>query len=127
MESKPILLKILDVVTVAFGIRNLPDRGANIREVLRVLRPGGRYVILEFSRPPFCLFRALYHAYLREVIPAIGGRLAGDRESFRYLSDSILRFPTQPELAAELRGAGFDAVSWENVTGGIVAIHTAVK
>ncbi len=117
-----------DVVTVAFGVRNLPDRAANFREVHRVLKPGGRYVILEFSRPPFGPWRGVYHFYLRTVIPALGGRLSGgDRESFQYLNDSILRFPDQPSLAAELRSAGFAAIDWTNHTGGIVAIHTAVK
>jgi len=116
-----------DAVTVAFGVRNLPDRAANFREVKRVLRPGGRYVVLEFSRPPSAPFRALYHFYLRHVIPMIGGALTKDRESFEYLNDSILQFPTQAQLAAELRNAGFSAISWENRTGGIVAIHVAVK
>ncbi len=117
-----------DVVTVAFGVRNLPDRGANFHEVHRVLRPGGRYVILEFSRPPFGPWRGLYHFYLRTVIPTLGGALSGgDRESFQYLNDSILRFPDQPALAAELRAAGFSAIDWSDHTGGIVAIHTSIK
>lgn len=117
-----------DVVTVAFGVRNLPDRSANFGEVHRVLKPGGRYVILEFSRPPFGPWRGVYHFYLRTVIPALGGTLSGgDRESFQYLNDSILRFPDQPSLAAELRAAGFAAIDWSNHTGGIVAVHTAVK
>jgi len=116
-----------DVVTVAFGVRNFPERDRNFAEVLRVLKPGGRYVILEFSRPPFAPWRGVYHVYLRGVIPAIGGVLTGDRPSFVYLNDSIRRFPTQPALAAELREAGFTAISWKNLTGGIVALHTAVK
>lgn len=116
-----------DVVTVGFGVRNLPDRSANFREVLRVLRPGGRYVILEFSRPPFGPFRALYHFYLRTVIPALGGLLTGDKPSFDYLNESILAFPRQEALAAELRAAGFSAISWYNLTFGIVAVHIAVK
>ncbi len=116
-----------DVVTVAFGVRNLPDRAANFAEALRVLKPGGRYVILEFSRPPVAPWRWGYHLYLRIVIPAIGGVLTGDRGSFVYLNDSIRSFPNQSTLAAELRSAGFTAISWENHTGGIVAIHTAVK
>lgn len=116
-----------DVVTVAFGVRNFPDRGRNFAEVFRVLKPGGRYVILEFSRPPFAPWRGVYHVYLGHAIPAIGGVLTGDRESFVYLNDSIRRFPTQPELAAELREAGFSAISWKDLTGGIVALHTAVK
>lgn len=116
-----------DCATVAFGVRNLPERERNFAEVLRVLKPGGRYVILEFSRPSFAPFRGAYHVYLRHAIPAIGGVLTGDREGFVYLNDSIRRFPTQPELAAELREAGFSAISWTDLTGGIVALHVAVK
>jgi demethylmenaquinone methyltransferase/2-methoxy-6-polyprenyl-1,4-benzoquinol methylase len=117
-----------DVVTVAFGVRNLPQRQCNFAEVLRVLRPGGRYVILEFSRPPFAPWRGVYHVYVRYAIPTIGGLLtSGDRESFVYLNDSIRRFPTQPALAAELRAAGFSAIDWVDLTGGIVALHTAIK
>ncbi len=116
-----------DVVTVAFGVRNFPERDRNFSEVLRVLKPGGRYVILEFSRPSFGPWRGVYHVYLQNVIPTIGGALTHDRESFVYLNDSIRRFPTQPELAAELREAGFSAISWKDLTGGVVALHTAVK
>jgi len=116
-----------DVVTVAFGVRNLPERERNFAEVLRVLKPGGRYIILEFSRPTFAPWRGVYHVYLRHAIPTIGGVLTGDRDSFVYLNDSIRRFPTQPQLAAELRAAGFSAIDWADLTGGIVALHTAVK
>ena len=115
-------------MTVAFGVRNLPSRERNFAEVMRVLKPGGRYVILEFSRPPFAPWRGVYHVYLRHAIPAIGSMLtSGDRESFVYLNDSIRRFPTQPQLAAELRAAGFSAIDWADLTGGIVALHTAIK
>lgn len=116
-----------DLVTVAFGVRNFPDRVANFREVLRVLAPGGRYVILEFSRPPFAPFRWIYHLYLNVVIPFIGGVLTKDRESFEYLNRSIKSFPPQAALAAELRAAGFRSVTWRNLTFGIVAVHIAVK
>ena len=116
-----------DVVTVAFGVRNLPDRAANFSEVHRVLRPGGRYVICEFSRPTLAPWRWLYHAYLKIVVPSVGAVLTHDRDSFAYLNDSIRRFPRQPALAAELRAAGFPAVSWMNLTGGVVALHIAVK
>lgn len=116
-----------DVVTVAFGVRNLPDRARNFSEVLRVLKPGGRYVILEFSHPPFPVWRVIYRVYLEIVVPAIGRLVTGDRESFEYLKGSIRRFPTQPELAAELCRAGFPTVSWRDLTGGIVALHVAVK
>jgi len=116
-----------DVVTVAFGVRNFPDRERNFAEVLRVLRPGGRYIILEFSRPGFAPWRGAYHIYLRHAIPAIGGALTGDRDGFVYLNDSIRQFPTQAQLAAELRRAGFTQISWKDLSGGIVALHTAVK
>ena len=116
-----------DVVTVAFGVRNLPERERNFAEVLRVLKPGGRYVILEFSTPPFAPWRGVYHVYLNHAIPAIGGLLTGDRSGFVYLNDSIRQFPSQPQLAEELRVAGFSAVTWKDLSGGIVAIHTAVK
>lgn len=116
-----------DVATVGFGVRNLPDRAANFREVHRVLKPGGRYVVLEFSRPPFAPFRSVYRWYLRTVIPWLGGVLAGDRASYQYLNDSILEFPGQVALAAELHAAGFSNVSWRNMTFGVVAVHIARK
>lgn len=116
-----------DIVTVGFGVRNLPDRAANLREVHRVLRPGGRYLILEFSRPPLTLFRAVYHWYLRSVVPWLGGVIANDRASYQYLNDSILEFPSQVALAAELYAAGFESVSWSNLTFGIVAVHVATR
>jgi len=116
-----------DAVAIAFGVRNLTDRMANFREVYRVLKPGGRYVVLEFSRPPFLPFRVLYHFYLHTVIPALGGLLTGNRASFGYLRDSILGFPRQTALVAELHRAGFPAVAWHNLTFGIVAVHVATK
>jgi demethylmenaquinone methyltransferase/2-methoxy-6-polyprenyl-1,4-benzoquinol methylase len=116
-----------DVVTIAFGVRNLPDRAANFREVHRVLKPGGCYVVLEFSRPPFPPFRALYRFYLRIVIPNLGRLITGDRSAFDYLEHSILGFPRQAALTTELHAAGFSAVSWHNLTFGIVAVHVAVK
>jgi demethylmenaquinone methyltransferase/2-methoxy-6-polyprenyl-1,4-benzoquinol methylase len=116
-----------DIVTCGFGVRNLPDRAANFREAYRVLRPGGRYVILEMSRPPFALFRMAYHFYLRTVIPAVGKMVTGDRESFDYLRESILGFPAQVALMGELHKAGFAEVVWHNLTFGIVAVHIATK
>lgn len=126
-QDLPFEHETFDVVTVAFGVRNLPNREANFAEVLRVLKPGGRYVILEFSRPGFAPWRGVYHTYLRHAIPAIGGALTGDRAGFVYLNDSIRQFPDQPHLAAELREAGFSVISWDDLSGGIVALHTAVK
>ncbi|MHB8761310.1 MAG: bifunctional demethylmenaquinone methyltransferase/2-methoxy-6-polyprenyl-1,4-benzoquinol methylase UbiE [Coriobacteriia bacterium] len=126
-QDLPFADESFDVVTVSFGVRNLPDRAANFREVYRVLKPGGRYVVLEMSRPPFAPFRALYHFYLHVMIPAIGGWVTGSRSSFEYLRDSILGFPGQVALAGELHRAGFGEVTWRNLTGGIVAVHVAVK
>lgn len=126
-QALPFEDETFDVVTVAFGVRNFPERQRNFAETLRVLKPGGRYVILEFSRPPFAPWRGVYHVYLQHAIPAIGGLLTRDRESFVYLNDSIRRFPTQPQLAAELREVGFSGITWKNLSGGIVALHTAVK
>lgn len=117
-----------DVVTVAFGVRNLPDRAANFAEAHRVLAPGGRYVILEFSTPPNLLWRKMYHIYLGSVIPLLGSVLTrGDKASFDYLNASIRLFPNQSALALELKEAGFAEVRWQNLTGGIVAIHTAIR
>lgn len=126
-QSLPFEDASFDVVTVAFGVRNLPDRAANFREVLRVLRPGGRYLILEFSTPPNRVWRALYRFYNRTVVPLLGALVAGDRKSYQYLNESILRFPDQSHLAAELRHAGFTDATWRNLTGGIVAVHRASK
>ena len=110
------VLSILVVATVAFGVRNFPERERNFAEVLRVLKPGVRYVILEFSRPPFALWRGVYHVYLRGAIPLIGGMLTGDRAGFVYLNDSIRQFPAQAQLAAELRKVGFTTISWKDLT-----------
>lgn len=126
-QDLPFADESFDCVTVAFGVRNLPERERNFTEVRRVLKPGGRYVILEFSRPPFAPWRGAYHVYLRHAIPFIGGLLTGERQGFVYLNDSIRRFPAQEELAVELRQAGFSAISWRDLSGGIVALHTAVK
>jgi len=116
-----------DVVTISFGVRNLTDRMANFREVLRVLKPGGRYLVLEFSRPRSAFFRGVYHIYLRTIVPFFGWLIARDKESYEYLNDSIRAFPDQPTLAAELSKAGFSKVEWKDLTGGIVAVHVCTK
>ena len=116
-----------DAVTVSFGLRNFADRPANYREVLRVLKPGGRYVVLELTCPGFAPFRPLYWLYVRRVLPAFGARIAGDRAAYEYLHDSIQAFPDAAALAAEMSAHGFSRVEFERLSLGIVAIHVAHK
>lgn len=116
-----------DGLTICYGIRNVEVRAAAYAEFLRVLRPGGKLTILEFSTPVVPGLRGLYTWYSLKVLPRIGGWLSGDRSAYEYLPDSIRRFPKQKELAAELKAAGFTQVAWTNLTGGIVALHVAVK
>lgn len=116
-----------DVITMAYGIRNMPDRPRALAEMLRVLKPGGALVCLEFSTPPNGLWRALYSFYLKHLIPFWGGLITGDREGFVYLARSIKAFPDQKGLAQMMRDAGFADVTWKNYTGGIAAVHVACK
>ena len=116
-----------DVVTMAYGIRNMPDRPRALAEMFRVLKPGGALVCLEFSTPPNPVWRALYHFYLAHLIPFWGGLITGERAGFVYLAKSIRAFPDQQGLAALMRAAGFTDVTWENYTGGIAAVHVAKK
>lgn len=108
---------------VAFGIRNVADLDAGLREVRRVLRPGGRFVILEFSTPPSALVRSAYHAYFHHVLPRIGRLVSGHASAYTYLPLSVAHFPTEQALAERLRAAGFSTVSWERLTLGIAALH----
>ena len=113
----------LDLVTVAFGFRNLANYEDGLREMRRVLRPGGMAAVLEFSQPSNALFAALYGFYSRRVLPWIGGLLTGNRDAYRYLPESIRKFPAAPELAEDMRRAGFTSVTFERFTGGSVALH----
>lgn len=116
-----------DIYTIAFGLRNVTDVDAAIREAYRVLKPGGRYMCLEFSRVNNAALGALYDLYSFHAIPKIGKLVAGDEESYQYLVESIRKFSCQLELAARLQTAGFHMVSYTNFTGGIVAIHEGWK
>jgi demethylmenaquinone methyltransferase/2-methoxy-6-polyprenyl-1,4-benzoquinol methylase len=113
----------VDLVTVAFGFRNLANYEDGLREMRRVLRPGGMAAILEFSQPPHALFAALYGFYSGRVLPWIGGLLTGSRDAYRYLPESIRKFPNAPALAEDMRRVGFTNVSYQRFTGGIVALH----
>jgi demethylmenaquinone methyltransferase/2-methoxy-6-polyprenyl-1,4-benzoquinol methylase len=114
-----------DAYVISFGIRNVTDISAALREARRVLRPGGRFLCLEFSRPTSEALRSGYDAYSFKVIPEIGKHVAGDRESYQYLVESIRRFPDQKAFAGLIGQAGFSMVDWTNFTGGVAALHTA--
>lgn len=116
-----------DGAIVAFGVRNLSDLDAGLLEVARVVRPGGRFVVLEFTTPPSPLVRMVHELYSHRVLPLIGGLLSGNRGAYRYLPESIARFPSAPELAERMRGAGFRDVRWELLTLGTVAIHVGIR
>ena len=116
----------LDLVTVAFGFRNLANYGAGLAEMRRVLRPAGMAAILEFSQPQNPVFAALYNFYSRRILPLIGGALSGSRDAYRYLPESVRKFPSPDELAERMRRAGFAEVRYERFTGGIVALHLGV-
>jgi demethylmenaquinone methyltransferase/2-methoxy-6-polyprenyl-1,4-benzoquinol methylase len=119
----PIRDASLDLITVAFGFRNLANYEDGLREMRRVLRAGGMAAILEFSQPPNAAFGAVYGFYSRRVLPWIGGLLTGSRDAYRYLPESIRKFPAAPELADDMRRAGFSSVTFERFTGGTVALH----
>ena len=113
-----------DAYVIAFGIRNVTDVSQALREARRVLKPGGRFLCLEFSRPVVEPLQKLYDAYSFKVIPEIGARVAGDRDSYQYLVESIRRFPDQQTFAAMITEAGFSRVEFTNFTGGVAALHT---
>ena len=126
-QRLPFRTASFDGITICYGIRNVEDRPRAYREFLRVLKPGGRLTILEFSRPRYRWLRMLYDTYSLRILPRIGGWISGSPEAYSYLPESIRAFPDQPALAAELSGAGFDAIRWTDLTGGIVALHSARK
>ncbi|MGH7663274.1 MAG: class I SAM-dependent methyltransferase [Gemmatimonadaceae bacterium] len=112
---------------VAFGIRNLADLDAGLREVHRVLETGARFVILEFSTPASRAVRAVYHAYFHHVLPRVGELISGHPTAYRYLPESVARFPIGDELALRLSAAGFANVHWRTLTFGVAAIHVGEK
>ena len=125
-ESLPFANGEFDAVTIAFGLRNVTDKDAALGEMYRVLRPGGKASILEFSEVQFDLLKKVYDGYSFSILPVLGKLIAGDEDSYRYLAESIRRHPPQEELAEMMRKAGFDNVRYLNLTGGIVAIHSGI-
>lgn len=116
-----------DRYTISFGIRNVTRINDALSEAYRVLRPGGRLMVLEFSRIPVPMMQWAYDRYSFNVIPAMGQAVTGDRDSYQYLVESIRRFPEQEEFATLIRGAGFDRVQWRNLSMGIAALHSGWK
>jgi demethylmenaquinone methyltransferase/2-methoxy-6-polyprenyl-1,4-benzoquinol methylase len=125
-EALPFASGSFDGALVAFGIRNIGDREQALRELHRVLRPGGRVVILEFSMPPGLLGGA-YRFYFRHVLPRVGALISGDREAYTYLPASVAVFPEPPAFGAMLEGAGFTGVRWTALTAGIAHLFRADK
>jgi demethylmenaquinone methyltransferase/2-methoxy-6-polyprenyl-1,4-benzoquinol methylase len=123
-EHIPLPDRSVEKVSIAFGLRNCTDKDAVLREARRVLRPGGRFHCLEFSKLEVVALNRLYETWNFRVLPEIGARVAKDRDSYRYLAESIRRFPDQPTLAAMMEAAGLERVAYRNLSGGIVAIHT---
>jgi demethylmenaquinone methyltransferase/2-methoxy-6-polyprenyl-1,4-benzoquinol methylase len=112
---------------VAFGIRNVADLDAGLREIFRVVQSGGRFVILEFTTPHNRVLRTLYETYFHHVLPKIGGVVSGHRTAYSYLPKSVANFPREDELAVRMRAAGFLDVHWRTLTFGIAAIHIGIK
>ncbi|MBW8269560.1 class I SAM-dependent methyltransferase [Caldovatus sp. SYSU G05006] len=123
-ERLPLPDRSVEKVSIAFGLRNCTDKDAVLAEARRVLRPGGRFHCLEFSRLEVAPLVPLYDLWSFRVLPALGARVAGDRGAYEYLAESIRTFPDQETLAAMMRRAGLERVAWRNLSGGIVAIHT---
>ena len=126
-ECLPFAEQTFDCVTIGFGLRNVTDKPAAIASMRRVLRPGGRLLILEFSKPVFPGLKPVYDAYSFSVLPWLGARIANDPDSYRYLAESIRRFPDQATLAGMMGEAGLEDCRYHNLTGGIVALHKGFR
>jgi demethylmenaquinone methyltransferase/2-methoxy-6-polyprenyl-1,4-benzoquinol methylase len=114
-----------DAVTISFGLRNIVDPDAGLRELRRVTRPGGRLVVCEFSHPTWAPFRTVYMEYLMKALPPIARAVSSSPDAYVYLAESIRAWPDQERLAARIAGAGWTAVKWRDLSGGIVALHHA--
>ena len=125
-ECLPFPDRSFDCVTIGFGLRNVTDKPAALASMRRVLKPGGRLLVLEFSKPTLPVLKPAYDAYSFNVLPRLGGISANAAASYRYLAESIRMHPDQEALAAMMREAGFDDVRWNNLAGGVVALHLGV-
>ncbi|HET8560137.1 MAG TPA: demethylmenaquinone methyltransferase [Marmoricola sp.] len=116
-----------DAVTISFGLRNVVDPDAGLRELLRVTKPGGRLVVCEFSSPTWAPFRLVYLEYLMRALPPIARAVSSSPDAYVYLAESIRAWPDQAGLARRIAGAGWGGVEWRNLSGGIVALHRATR
>ncbi|MGZ4587586.1 MAG: demethylmenaquinone methyltransferase [Mycobacteriaceae bacterium] len=119
--------EVFDAVTISFGLRNVVAYGEGLAELARVTKPGGRLVICEFSTPTWAPFRTVYLEYLMRALPAVARKVSSNPEAYVYLAESIRAWPDQAALAAEIQAAGWSSVGWRNLTGGVVALHRAVR
>ena len=122
-ECLPFPDRSFDCVTIGFGLRNVTDKQAALASMRRVLRPGGRLLVLEFSKLQVAPLQQVYDAWSFKVLPRLGSLIAEDEASYRYLAESIRMHPDQPALAAMMKDAGFEGCRWHNLAGGIVALH----
>ncbi len=123
----PFSSESFDAVTIAFGLRNLANFADGLKELRRVLKPGGRLAVLEFSAPVVPGFRQAFQFYFSHVLPRIGGAVSGSRGAYEYLPNSVSKFPDQKNLAEMMREVGFAEVEYQNLTGGIAAIHVGTR
>ncbi|MFW1676544.1 bifunctional demethylmenaquinone methyltransferase/2-methoxy-6-polyprenyl-1,4-benzoquinol methylase UbiE [Pontibacter sp. JAM-7] len=126
-ERLPFPDNTFDVITIAFGLRNVTDKDAALQSMARVLKPGGKLLVLEFSKTENPLLTKAYDFYSFNILPKIGSVVAGDEESYRYLAESIRMHPDQETLKSMMETAGLSQCRYQNLTGGIVALHTGIK
>jgi len=126
-ENLPFADNSFDFISIAFGLRNVTRKEEAMKSVLKVLKPGGRFVVLEFSHPISSMLSKVYDLYSFNVLPNLGKLITGDADSYRYLAESIRKHPAQEPLAQMMRDAGFERVDYTNLSAGIVAIHSGYK